>query len=156
MKDLLKEYEVAGKGKVRVELVDPVQDPEIENEANTKYGIRAVPFQTADRYQSSLVNSYFDVLIQYGDEYEVLSFRDLLEFKVLGESDIDVQLKNPEFDVTRSIKKVLFGFQGGSSIFSSVADPIKFVGYLSSDELLPESLVVFRLALEEILEEARK
>ena len=35
MKDLLKEYEVAGAGKVRVELVDPVEDPEIENEANT-------------------------------------------------------------------------------------------------------------------------
>lgn len=154
MKDLLREYEVAGRGKVRVELVDPVQDPEMENEANTKYGIRAVPFQTADRYQSSLVNSYFDVLIQYGDEYEVLSFRDLIEFKVLGESDIDVQLKNPEFDVTRSIKKVLFGFQGGSSIFASVSDPVKFVGYLSSDDVLPESLIEFRLALQEVLSES--
>ena len=156
MKDLLKEYEVAGNGKVRVELVDPVQDPEIENEANTKYGIRAVPFQTADRYQSSLVNSYFDVLIQYGDEYEVLSFRDLLEFKVLGESDIDVQLKNPEFDVTRSIKKVLFGFQGGSSVFTSISEPVKFLGYLSSDDLLPESLIAFRTTLEGVLAEARK
>ena len=153
MKDLLKEYEVAGAGKVRVELVDPVEDPEIENEANTKYGIRAVPFQTADRYQSSLVNSYFDVLIQYGDEYEVLSFRDLIEFKVLGESDLDVQLKNPEFDVTRSIKKVLFGFQGGSSVFSSISDPVTFMGYVSSAESLPESLINFGDVLDEVLTE---
>ena len=153
MKDLLKEYEVAGAGKVRVELVDPVEDPEIENEANTKYGIRAVPFQTADRYQSSLVNSYFDVLIQYGDEYEVLSFRDLIEFKVLGESDLDVQLKNPEFDVTRSIKKVLFGFQGGSSVFSSISDPVTFMGYVSSAESLPESLIEFGDVLDEVLSE---
>ena len=153
MKDLLKEYEVAGAGKVRVELVDPVEDPEIENEANTKYGIRAVPFQTADRYQSSLVNSYFDVLIQYGDEYEVLSFRDLIEFKVLGESDLDVQLKNPEFDVTRSIKKVLFGFQGGSSVFSSISDPVTFMGYVSSAESLPESLIEFGDVLDEVLTE---
>ncbi len=153
MKDLLKEYEVAGAGKVRVELVDPVEDPEIENEANTKYGIRAVPFQTADRYQSSLVNSYFDVLIQYGDEYEVLSFRDLIEFKVLGESDLDVQLKNPEFDVTRSIKKVLFGFQGGSSVFSSISDPVTFIGYVSSAESLPESLIEFGDVLDEVLTE---
>ena len=153
MKDLLKEYEVAGAGKVRVELVDPVEDPEIENEANTKYGIRAVPFQTADRYQSSLVNSYFDVLIQYGDEYEVLSFRDLIEFKVLGESDLDVQLKNPEFDVTRSIKKVLFGFQGGSSVFSSISDPVIFMGYVSSAESLPESLIEFGDVLDEVLTE---
>ena len=64
LKDLLAEYEVAGDGRVRVEIIDPARDPEAENEANTKYGIRAVPFQVQDRYQASLVNSYLDVLIQ--------------------------------------------------------------------------------------------
>ena len=57
----------------------PAKDPEAEDEANNKYGIRPVPFQVADRYQSSLVNSYFDVLVQYGDQFEVLGFRDLIE-----------------------------------------------------------------------------
>ena len=156
MKDLLEEYEVAGDGTVRVELIDPAEDAEKENEANTKYGIRAVPFQVADRYQASLVNSYFDVLIQYGDEYEVLSFRDLIEVKVLGESDIDVQLKNPEFDVTRSIKKVLYGFQGGTSVFASITDPVKFVGYLSQDRLLPDGLSGFRVVIQNVLTELRE
>ena len=100
LKDLLEEYAIAGGGKVRVEIVDPARDPELENEANTKYGIRAVPFQVQDRHQAALVNSYLDVLVQYGDEYEVLGFRDLIEVKVLGESDLDVRLKNPEFDIT--------------------------------------------------------
>ena len=153
MKDLLNEFEVAGDGRVRVEIVDPVADPELEDEANTKYGIRPVPFQTADRYQASLVNSYFDVLLSYGDEYEVLDFRDLIEVKVVGEAQLDVQLRNPEYDLTRSIKKILFGFQGGSSIFSNIAKPVRFVGYISGDDKLPPSLVDYREVLEQALQQ---
>ena len=152
MRDLLTEYEVAGRGKVRVEIVDPVDDPELEDEANTKYGIRSVPFQVADRYQSALVNSYFDVLLSYGDEYEVLGFRDLIEVKVRGEADLDVQLRNPEYDLTRAIKKVLFGFQGGSSIFANIQEPVRFVGYLSSDERLPAELAEYRVVVADVLE----
>lgn len=151
LRDLLDEYEVAGAGQVRVEVIDPADDPELENEANTKYGIRAVPFQIQDRYQASLVNSYLDILIQYGDEYEVLSFRDLIEVKVEDETDIDVQLKNPEFDITRSIKKVLYGFQGGSSVFANISDPVEFVGYISGDDVLPEPLIDLKMVLNETL-----
>ena len=153
MRDLLAEYEVAGGGNVKVRIIDPAEDPELEDEANTKYGIRPVPFQVADRYQSSLVNSYFDVLLSYGDEYEVLGFRDLIEIKVAGEADLDVQLRNPEYDITRSIKKVLYGFQGGSSVFANIQDPVAFKGYLSSDEKLPEALVEYRTVLNDVLDE---
>ena len=153
LENLLREYEVAGGAGVRLELVDPAEDPQKEDEANTKYGIRPVPFQVADRYQASLVNSYFDVLVQYGDEYEVLGFRDLIEVKVRGEADLDVRLKNPEYDITRAIKKVLYGFQGGGSVFESVAEPVKFIGYVSADAVLPEALRVLRPELQAVLEE---
>ena len=153
LKDLLTEYEVAGAGQVRLELIDPADDPELEDEANTKYGIRPVPFQVADRYQASLVNSYFDVLIGYGDEYEVLGFRELIDVKVRGEADLDVQLRNPEYDITRSIKKVLFGFQGGGSIFDSVTDNVTFTGYFSPPERLPEALADLRINLDAVLQE---
>ncbi len=153
MRDLLAEYEVAGGGKVKVRVIDPAEDPELEDEANTKYGIRPVPFQVADRYQSSLVNSYFDVLVSYGDEYEVLGFRDLIEVKVAGEADLDVQLRNPEYDLTRSIKKVLYGFQGGSSVFANIQEPVAFRGYLSEDAKLPPALAEYRAVLNEVLDE---
>ena len=153
MRDLLAEYEIAGGGNVKVRVIDPADDPELEDEANTKYGIRPVPFQVADRYQSSLVNSYFDVLVSYGDEYEVLGFRDLIEVKVAGEADLDVQLRNPEYDITRSIKKVLYGFQGGSSVFANIQSPVTFTGYLSADEKLPEALVEFRTVVGDVLDE---
>ena len=152
IQNLLTEYEVAGDGRVRLELLDPADDPEREDEANTKYGIRPVPFQVADRYQASLVNSYFDVLVQYGDEYEVLGFRDLIEVKVRGEADLDVQLKNPEYDITRGIKKVLYGFQGGGSVFESMAEPVKFTGYISADDRLPDALRILRPELEAALD----
>ena len=107
LRDLVKEYEVSGAGKVRVEFVDPAHDPEMEQEANQRYGIQPVPFQVADRYQSSIVSSYFNVLIQYGDQYEVLSFNDLIEIKAQSETDVDVQLRNPEHDLTRALKNVI-------------------------------------------------
>ena len=153
LRDLLTEYEVAGDGQVRVEFVDPASDPELEDEANTKYGIRPVPLQVADRYQAALVSSYFDVLVQYGDEYEVLGFRDLIEVKVRGEADVDVRLKNPEFDVTRTIKKVLYGFQGGGGVLANITEPVKFTGYISADNRLPEALVALRPELQRVLEE---
>ena len=153
MRDLLAEYEVAGGGNVRVRIIDPAEEPELEDEANTKYGIRPVPFEVADRYQSSLVNSYFDVLVSYGDEYEVLGFRDLIEVKVAGEADLDVQLRNPEYDVTRSIKKVLYGFQGGSSVFANIQEPVAFRGYLSEDAKLPPALAEYRAVLNDVLDE---
>ncbi len=153
LQNLLTEYEVAGGGQVRLELIDPADDPEKEDEANSKYSIRPVPFQVADRYQASLVNSYFDVLVQYGDEYQVLSFRDLIEVKVRGEADLDVQLKNPEYHVTRSIKKVLYGFQGGGSIFDNINVPVQFTGYISADERLPARLRELRLELDAVLAE---
>ena len=46
---------------------------------------------------------------------------------------MDVQLRNPEYDMTRAIKKVLYGFQGGDSLFANIAEPITFRGYVSTD-----------------------
>ena len=140
LRDLLSEYRIAGQGKVRVEFVDPTQHPELEEEANRKYGIKPVPFQVSDKYQAALVNSYFNILVKYGDEYQVLGFRDLIEVKARSETDLDVQLRNPEYDITRSIKKVLYGFQSSGDLFDSLSAPVEFTGYVSADEHLPEIL----------------
>jgi ABC-2 type transport system permease protein len=158
LEDLLREYAIAGHGKVRVEIIDPAKNPEAEDEANNKYGIRPVPFQVANRHETSLVNSYFDVLVKYGDQFEVLSFRDLIEVKVRGEgeSDLDVQLRNPEYDITRTIKKVLYGFQSGGELFASIPKPLRFVGYISGDDALPPSLAAFRQTLSKVLDGFKK
>ena len=156
MRDLLREYEVAGDGRVRVEFVDPVKEPELEREANQKYGIAPIPFQVADRYQASIVSSYFDVLVQYGDEHEVLGFRDLIEMKAGSETDVDVQLRNPEHDLTRAIKKVLHSYQAGGNLFDTVKGALAFTAYVSADEELPEQLVQFKQAVREVAGELQR
>src|SRR3546814_16550083 len=62
LRDLMEEYEVAGAGRVRVEFVDPLQAPALEEEANRRYNIQPVPFQTTSKYQASVTNSYFDTI----------------------------------------------------------------------------------------------
>lgn len=150
MKDLLSEYEVAGDGRVRVEIIDPMSNPDAEEEANQQYGIEPVPFQVADRYQSSIVSSYFDVLVQYGDEYEVLGFRDLIDIKSQNESDIDVQLRNPEYDLTKSIRRVLTDFQSAGDVFASIDTSLTLTAYVSSDDRLPPDLASFKQSIADI------
>lgn len=153
LRDLLKEYAVAGGGRVHLEFVDPLEHPELEEEAGRKYGIRPIPFQTASRYQAAITNSYFDILVQYGDQFEVLGFRDLIEVKVKGEADIEVELRNPEYDITRAIKKTLQAYQAGGNLFAGLNRPITFTGYLSPDHRLPEELLALKSDLQEILAE---
>jgi ABC-2 type transport system permease protein len=144
LRDLLREYAVAGKGNVRVEFVDPAQDGAAEKEANEEYNIQATPFQVADRYQSSLVNAYFNVLVQYGDEDEVLGFSDFIEVKTAIEGQPEVLLRNPEFDVTRAIRDVLYRYRSGGELFDQISKPVTLRAYVSSDSRLPDLLVDYR------------
>jgi ABC-2 type transport system permease protein len=155
LRDLLEEYAVAGGSKVRVEFVDPHDDPKVEAEAASRYGIRPVPFQVTGKYQASVVNSYFDVLVSYGDQYQVLGFRDLIDVKARSEGDFDVALKNPEYDITRAVRKVLTTYQGGGSAFASLARPLTLTGYVSGPQTLPPELTQARSALDDALAKLR-
>lgn len=151
VRDLLQEYAQASNNQVQVEFIDPHDEPELEEEAGSRFGIRPVPFQTASKYQSSVVNSYFDILVAYGDQYETLNYQDLIEIKVRSESDIQVELKNPEYDITRAIRKVLTAYQGGGNPFENVTKPVVFKGFISPKERLPKPLDTLRDELQEIL-----
>ncbi len=156
LRDLLEEYAVAGEGRVRVEFIDPQDHPELEQEANEKYAIKPVPFQFASKYQASVVNSYFNILIQYGDQHEVLGFRDLIELKVQSETDLDVELRNPEYDLTQAIKKVLYAYQGAGELFENIPHRVSFKGYISTEEKLPEVLGSLRRDLHNLLGDLRE
>ncbi len=137
--DLLREYEIAGKGRVTAEVVDPIEDPEAEVEANQTYGIQPTPFQVAGRHESSVINSYFDILVRYGDQHEVLNFRDLVEVEAHRDGTFDVRLRNPEYDLTRLVKKVVYGFQGVDQLLASINEPIALT-LLATPETLPQEL----------------
>jgi ABC-2 type transport system permease protein len=156
VRDLLQEYAQAGGEQVRVEFIDPHRQPELEEEAGARYGIRPVPFQTASKYQASVVNSYFDILIAYGDQYETLNYRDLIDIKVRAENDIQVELKNPEYDITRAIRKTLNAYQGGGNPFDNLSQPVSFQAFVSAKEHLPQPLDSLRDELGDILAELQE
>jgi len=156
IKDLLKEYQVAGGDKVRVEFFDPHTDQAIEEEAAEKYGIRPVPFRMASRYQAGVVNSYFNLVVAYGDQYETLSFQDLIEVKGQGSGKPEVLLKNPEYAITSALRKVTNAYQAGGNVFADLRKPLTFSSYISADNTLPEVLVNLRHELKNIIDEMQQ
>lgn len=155
IRDTVREIETVSGGRVRAEFVDPREDPDVEEEANQRYDIRPIPLRTEDRYQTSLVNSYFDLLVQYGDKHEVLRFPDLIEVKG-GRSGTEVRLRNLEYDLARSIKRVLYGFQDIGALFAGIERAVEFEGFISSDEKLPRSMAAFRTELASSLDALRE
>lgn len=124
VKDALREYELAGDGRVKVEVVDPATNEPLQEEINQQYGVKTVPFRIQSRMEDKVVNSYFHLVVKYGDEYEVLGFDELIEVHAT-ESDVDVRLKNLEYDLTRAIKKVSQGFQSLESAFAGMSPDVK-------------------------------
>ena len=123
IRDLLTEYRIAGNGRVNAEVVDPARDPDLEVEAGRVYGIQPTPLQVSGRYEASVINAYFDILVRYGDQNTVLNFRDLIEVEGRRDGSVDVRLRNLEYDLTRAIRKVAFGFQSIDAVFASLQQP---------------------------------
>jgi len=117
---LLEEYRIAGRGAVTAQVIDPGTDPQAEEEAAQRYSIRPTPFQVEDRFEQGIVNSYFDVLVSYGDQYEVLGFQDLIRIDRGRGVAIEVRLRNFEYDLTRAIKKASSGFRSIDSLFAAL------------------------------------
>ncbi len=156
IRDMLREYEVASGGRVQAEIVDPRDDEELEAEANQVYGIRPTPFRDVDRYESSVINSYFDILIRYGDQHVVLGVGDLIEVdQSPGTGDVEVGLRNLEYDLTRSIKKVVYGFQSLDAVFGSLEGPVRLTAFITP-ETLPESLQEVPARLETVALQLRE
>lgn len=152
IRDMLEEYRVASNGNVVVEVIDPLEDPEKEAEANQTYGIQPTPLQAADRYGASVVNAYFDILVRYGDQNVVLNFRDLIEIQPSPSGEVDVRLRNLEYDLTRAIKRVVYGFQSVDAVLAAMQDPVKLTLY-TTPQSLPEWLSPAPATIQKVAEE---
>lgn len=139
VRDLMREYGVASAGGVSIEFVDPREDEELEEEANRAYGIRSTSFAITERRESTVINSYFDILIRYGDQFVTLGFGDLIEVEPRPEGSPDVRLRNLEHDLTSAIKRVVSGFRSLDAVFSSLSEPMTLTSYVTQDAL-PEEL----------------
>jgi len=138
IRDTMREYAIASGDKIKVDVVDPRENEDLEVEANQVYGIRPVPFRISGRYEDTVINSYFDILIRYGDQSETLGFQDLIEIEPRSSGQVSVRLRNLEYDLTRSIKKVVYGFQSLDAVFARMEEPVKLMA-LITEETLPAS-----------------
>jgi ABC-2 type transport system permease protein len=151
IRDMLQEYEAASRGRVQLEIIDPAKDPDKEAEANQTYGIRPTPFQVAGRYETSIINSYFDILIRYGDQNVVVNFRDLIEVESRPDG-VDVRLRNLEYDLTSAMKKVVHGFQSAEAVLATLDEPARLTLYLTPNTL-PESLADVPATIEKVAQD---
>ncbi len=155
IRDMLREYDVAAGDGLELEIIDPAKHPELEAEANQTYGITPSPFQVSGRYEQSVINSYFDILIRYGDQHVVLNFQDLIEVQSSGGS-IDVRLRNLEYDLTSAVKKVVYGFQSVEAVLAALEEsdegpPAELTVYLTP-ETMPEQLSDIPATIEAVAE----
>ncbi len=138
MRDLLYEYAVASQGNVRVEIIDPLEETDFEEEAVAKYGIRPVSFHVESKYKAAVINTYFNVLVEYGDQYDVLNYKQMVELKSSAGGH-EVELKNPEYQLTRTIKSVVYKEDRQVVDLTNIQDPLVLSAYVSEQARLPRS-----------------
>jgi ABC-2 type transport system permease protein len=122
--DLLEEYRAVSDGRVQVEIADPGEDDAVADEAAERYGVRSTPFRLASKYEAGIVNAFFAIVVKYGDQYVRYGFEDLIQVDPTPDGDIEVRLRNLEYDLTRAIKKVVYGFRSTSELFERVEGPV--------------------------------
>ena len=133
--DMLKEYAIAGKGRVEAETVDPDNDEEMIQEARDMYGISPQPFFDQGRLESSFRNAFFNILVQYGNQHVVLGYGDIITVEPLSDGGAEVRLRNLEYDLTRAVKKSAYGFQSVDSVLAALERPASLVLYATPDTL---------------------
>lgn len=155
LKDLLEEYRVAGDGKVRVEIVDPSDDDAAKREAKERFDIDPQPLRFATASEKSVVNAYFAVAIEYGDQHEVLGLEDLIQVRPLDLEKIEITLKNPEYELTRAIKKAVTSFSSVDALFASAAGKVTLTAYITPNDL-PDAWKDAPAKLKKVVDELAK
>ncbi|MEZ4366586.1 MAG: Gldg family protein [Kofleriaceae bacterium] len=98
-----------------------------------------LPVRFASRTEQSVLSVFFHILVQYGDHHEVLSFSDLIDVRPVGVDEVEVGLKNFEYDLTKTIKKVAMGFQASGALFASLPGQVGLTTY-ATPASLPEGV----------------
>jgi ABC-2 type transport system permease protein len=135
IRDLLEEYRISGGSKVRVEMIDPADSEDAKREAKERFGIDPTPLRFATQTEKSVINAYFAVAIEYGDQHAVIGLDELITVRVLDIGDLEILLKNPEYQLTKTIKKTVSEFSSVDQLFASTAGKIQLTAYITPKTL---------------------
>jgi ABC-2 type transport system permease protein len=135
IRDLLEEYRLAGHGKLRVEVVDPTDSDDAKREAKERFGIDPRPLPFTTQSEKSVINAYFSIAVEYGDQHQVIGLDDLIAVRSTDIGDIEVTLKNPEYQITKTIKKTVSEFASVDTLFASMPGKIQLTAYVTPSTL---------------------
>ncbi len=155
LRDLLEEYRIDGGGKVRVEMIDPADSEDAKREAKERFGIDPTPLRFATQTEKSVINAYFAIAIEYGDQHAVIGLDDLISVRVLDVGEIEISLKNPEYQLTKTIKKAVSEFSSVDALFASTPGKIQLTAYITP-KTLPENLKEAPAKLKKVVDELVK
>ncbi len=113
--DIISEYETYSGGKIRVEVIDPSDDEEIQKELYV-LGIPQLTFEIFEKDKKQLVNGYFGIAVSFGGKTESIPV-------------IKKEAAGLEYQLTTAIKKVTSERIANIGVVTShgVADPEKAV-----------------------------
>lgn len=89
--DTLDEYQAYAKGNLRVKMLDPKKDPQLEQEVRSM-GIPEIAVNVIEKDEAKVQNIYLGIAITYGDKKEVLPMVE--------------NTRSLEYDLTAAIRKV--------------------------------------------------
>lgn len=151
VRNLLLEYAVIGGEGVNVQFIVPQEQPQAMERARRQYGIEPVPLQTANRYETSVINAWFHLLVRYGDQYKVLDYADLIALKGTPSTGIEATLRNPEYVLTSAIREVAREWRSEGKLFERLQQPVTLHAYVSKPSRLPDVMDAARGALKNAL-----
>ncbi|HYC78429.1 MAG TPA: Gldg family protein [Planctomycetota bacterium] len=140
MQDKMKEIAAASGGKVAARLVEwDRADKATQDRALNEFGVKplAIPMQTAE--ESTVRNTYFALVVAYGDRFERYEGGQLWRVVPLGQ-DVSVELENVEYLVAKSVNKVVRGFHSVGAALAGANLDAKLEFYFSPVADLPEHL----------------
>lgn len=155
LRDLLEEYRIAGGNKVRVEFVDPTDSEDAKREAKERFGIDPTPLRFATQTEKTVVNAYFAIAIEYGDQHAVIGLDDLIAVRVMDIGELEISLKNPEYQLTKTIKKTVAEFSSVDQLFASTAGKIQLTAYITP-KTLPDNWKDGPAKLQKVVDELTK
>ena len=155
LRDLLDEYRIVGGRKVRVEMIDPSESDEAKREAKERFGIDPTPLRFATQTEKSVINAYFAIAVEYGDHHAVIGLDDLIAVRVMDIGELEITLKNPEYQLTKTIKKTVAEFSSVDQLFASTPGKVQLTAYVTP-KTLPDNWKDGPAKLQKVVDELTK
>ncbi len=139
IRDMLDEYRLAGGDKVHVEMIDPTDSDDAKREAKERFAIDPTPLRFATQTENSVINAYFAIAVEYGDQHAVIKLDELISVRQTGVGDVEITLKNLEYQLTKTIKKTISEFGNIDALFASMSGKAELTAYIT-EKTLPDNL----------------